>query len=329
MSFLVSQHQDKIESMVKGLTFGHSPDTLYEPVRYMMQLGGKRLRPMLALMGAYLFAEEYEKSLPSALSVAQAVEVFHNFTLMHDDIMDKAPIRRGMPTVHEKWNANTAILSGDVMLVGAYRLIGQLPPTLLPEALRLFNDCAAQVCEGQQLDMDFETASHVTEAEYIRMITLKTAVLLGYSLQLGALTGSAVPAQAQALYEFGVQTGIGFQLMDDLLDVFGDHQKVGKQVGGDIVANKKTYLLIKALQLATGEQAKQLDYWLSIQQFEKEEKVAAVTRIYEQLGVKQITEQLMNQYFDQAHQLLEQLPVPAHRKHVLAEFSRQLAKRDK
>jgi geranylgeranyl diphosphate synthase type II len=251
----------------------------------------------------------YGKNPKEILSQSAAIEVFHNFTLMHDDIMDQAPLRRGKPTVHEKWNANIAILSGDVMLVRAYDLLLPTPTALLPEVIRLFNKTAAEVCEGQQLDMNFEGYETVAEADYIEMIRLKTAVLLGFALQLGALLAGASKEDVQRIYDFGVNIGVGFQLQDDLLDVYADQAKFGKQVGGDIISNKKTFLLIKALELAKGKEKEELQRWLGLSQFDKGEKVAAVKGIYEQLGIRSLTEQKMQTYFEEGFRQLEGLQI--------------------
>jgi geranylgeranyl diphosphate synthase type II len=268
-----------------------------------MSLGGKRIRPLLSLLAYGMYGKNPEE----ILSQAAAVEVFHNFTLMHDDIMDQAPLRRGQATVHEKWNANIAILSGDVMLVRAYDLLLPTAPELLPEVIRLFNKTAAEVCEGQQLDMNFEAYQTVQEEEYLEMIKLKTAVLLGFALQLGAVLAGAEKGNAEKLYSFGVNIGVGFQLMDDLLDVYADQAKFGKQVGGDIIANKKTFLLIKALELAKGPQLEELQRLLALQEFDKAQKVAAVKAIYEQLGIRQLTEEKMQSFFEEGFRQFEGL----------------------
>ena len=280
-----------------------SPKELYEPITYILRLDGKRIRPLLSLLAYGIFKQNPE----SILSQAAAVEVFHNFTLMHDDIMDEAPLRRGKKTVHVKWNRNVAILSGDVMLVKAYDLLLKTNPELLPEVIRLFNNTAVEVCEGQQLDMNFESLGTVAESDYITMIRLKTAVLLGFALQMGALLAGADREDAQKLYDFGMNVGVGFQLKDDLLDVFADQTKFGKQVGGDIISNKKTFLLIKAMELAKGKDAEELNYWLSLEDFDKEEKVRAVRAIYDNLGIKSLTEAKMNSYFDAGFQQFESL----------------------
>lgn len=285
---------DKLEKFIQTQNFGESPQELYDPIAYILNLGGKRIRPLLSVLAYGLYRNDPEK----ILSQATAVEVFHNFTLMHDDIMDQAPLRRGKATVHEKWNPNIAILSGDVMLVRAYDLLLPTESALLKEVIRLFNKTAAEVCEGQQLDMNFEQESRVTEEEYLNMIRLKTAVLLGFALQLGGILAGTAQKDVQNLYDFGVNIGIGFQLKDDLLDVFADQAKFGKQVGGDIISNKKTFLLIKALELATGKDAQELQYWLEATTFDKEQKIKAVTTIYEKLGIKTLTEAKMSNYFD-------------------------------
>jgi geranylgeranyl diphosphate synthase type II len=283
---------DAIQQQLQLTQYGQYPPELYDPIRYIMSLSGKRMRPLLTLMAAYLFTDDWRKAIQPALGV----EVFHNFSLMHDDIMDQAPLRRGQPTVHEKWNQNIAILSGDVMLVNAYELLLAVDADKLKPVISRFSRTAAEVCEGQQLDMNFETRWDVTEDEYIQMIRLKTSVLLGYSLELGGLIAGADAETTRHLYEGGVNIGIGFQLKDDLLDVYGDPAKFGKQVGGDILANKKTFLLIEALQQAQGPVRDDLTNWLQKPVTDKGEKVQAVTAIYEQLGIRQITESRISEY---------------------------------
>lgn len=321
----IPELQELIQKEIKHLEFGHEPQNLYEPIAYILSLGGKRMRPLLVLLGHQLV----KPLSPELIRPALAVEVFHNFTLMHDDIMDEAPLRRGKPTVHEKWNHTVAILSGDTMLVKAYDLLLELDADLLPEAIRLFNRTAVEVCEGQQIDMNFEEEASVTVNEYLAMIRLKTAVLLGFSLELGALMVGMPEPDRKQLYEIGVKMGIGFQLMDDLLDVYADQTKFGKQVGGDIISNKKTFLLIKAQELATGEQKTALTKWLNKAPFDPAEKVAAVTRIYDTLDIKSITTRLMNGYFDEAFRQLETLDVNPEGKEVLRNFASQLMKREK
>ncbi|MEO9869027.1 polyprenyl synthetase family protein [Ekhidna sp.] len=315
----------KLEEEIAALSFGNNPPNLYDPIRYILSLGGKRLRPMLVLLGYGLKKENLEE----AISPALAVEIFHNFTLMHDDIMDEAPIRRGQPTVHEKWNNTVAILSGDTMMVKAYDQLLTGPKESLADAIQKFNKCAVEVCEGQQLDMNFEELETVTEEQYIEMIRLKTAVLLGFSLEYGGLLAGMDKEELTQLNAVGEKAGIGFQLMDDLLDVYGDKAKFGKQVGGDIVSNKKTYLLIKALELANGDQRKELDRWLSASDFDVEEKVEAVKKVYGELGIFELTQTKMNAYYDEAFQLLEELNVRKEGKKALVEFFEKLMKRER
>lgn len=295
----------KLEKHLQDFSYGDSPKELYEPISYIMSLGGKRIRPLLTLLAYSLYKEDYQNSLTPAM----AVEVFHNFTLMHDDIMDEAPLRRGKETVHEKWDTNTAILSGDVMLVKAYEILSEVPADKLGDCLRLFNKTAREVCEGQQRDMNFETMGEVAESEYLEMIRQKTAVLLGFALQFGAILAGASKEDSQHLYDFGVNIGIGFQLKDDLLDVYADKEKFGKQVGGDIIANKKTFLLIKARELAKEEDKDRLEGWLSKTDFDKDQKVKEVTSLYNKLGIKNITEAKMTSYFDLGFAQLDDLNI--------------------
>lgn len=317
----IKDFQLQIEDEISQLHFGDHPKELYEPISYILSLGGKRLRPLLVLLGYGLFKGDSSSILRSAVSV----EVFHNFTLMHDDIMDEAPLRRGKPTVHEKWDSTVAILSGDTMLVKVYDLLLSVKPEYLGQAIKDFNKTAIEVCEGQQIDMNFEKTGQVKEEEYIEMIRLKTAVLLGFSLKFGSLLAGVANEKQEILYRIGELMGIGFQLMDDLLDVYGDQKKFGKMVGGDIVSNKKTFLLIKALELAHGEQKAILEKWLSAKTFDTNEKVAAVTKVYDQLGIRQLTEAKMNGYFDQSIALMDQLDVDTS---LLKKFTLQLMKRD-
>lgn len=305
-----------INKEIEQNTFNGTPQNLYDPLNYILTLGGKRMRPVLTLMGCELFGG----SLQDAAKQALGIEVFHNFTLMHDDIMDVAPIRRGQPTVHVKWNVPTAILSGDLMLIKAINLVRDTATQYQNPILDVFNQTAIEVCEGQQLDMDFENREKVSENEYIEMIRLKTAVLLGCSLQTGAIVAGATTQQQKDIYTFGELVGIGFQLMDDILDVFGDQNKVGKQVGGDIISNKKTYLLIKALELANGEEEKQLKHWLSLDDFVPEQKVEAVMKIYDSLNIKQIATQKSESYFTKAYHLLNTINIPEENKKYLHDF---------
>ncbi|WKN42019.1 polyprenyl synthetase family protein [Tunicatimonas pelagia] len=327
MSLPVNSYREQINQRLSAYSFGQSPNELYDPIRYILSLGGKRLRPLLVLLAYQLFRDNEPGD--EVLVPAMAVEVFHNFTLMHDDIMDQAPLRRGKPTVHTQWNANVAILSGDVMLVRAYEMFLQVQPERLPVVLKAFNQCAAEVCEGQQWDMNYETAAQVSEANYLAMIRQKTAVLLGFSLELGAILAGASEKDQRQLYEFGEKVGVGFQLMDDWLDVYADQGKFGKQVGGDIIANKKTFLLIKALEQASGTEAEVLNHWLEQKEFESEQKVSAVKKIYQKLDISEQTRSKMNSYFEQGFQALESLSISNERKSTLRDFTKQLMQREK
>jgi geranylgeranyl diphosphate synthase type II len=312
-----------VNSYIQQHPFTGQPAQLYDPINYMMQLGGKRVRPILTLMGCKLFGGDTGKALP----VAVAVEVFHNFTLVHDDIMDKAPIRRGQPTVHIKWNPDTAILSGDLMMIKSMEMFQHLDGETLKRCLPLFLTTAAEVCEGQQIDMNFETSATVSVEEYLHMIELKTAVLLACSLKLGAYVAGSSEDDARHLYNFGKHIGIAFQLQDDILDAFGDTAEVGKQKGGDIIANKKTYLLIKALEQAKGEQKSMLHYWLNQNSFKESEKIAAVLDIFNQLDVKAQAEAEMNKHLDLAHQHLNSVGAAEESKNMLTAFAAMLQQR--
>ena len=319
----LAQYQQWLEKEIKKKKFGATPDSLYEPIRYIMALGGKRLRPMLTLLAYSLYKDDVKRIVPYAV----AVESFHNFTLMHDDIMDKAPLRRGKPTVHQKWNTNTAILSGDVMLIKVYEMFMSLEAEVIKPVLASFNKCAAEVCEGQQWDMEFETTERVSEKAYLDMIRLKTAVLLGFSLELGALLAQAPQEDVRALRAFGTNMGIGFQLKDDLLDAYADPKKFGKQIGGDILANKKTYLLIKAKENATGTIANELQSWLGSGRFRKAEKIKAVKAIYSQLEIPAIVDRKVNYYFTKAFRNLDTVSGDKNRIEVLRSFSQALIDR--
>lgn len=319
----LNKYLEVLENEIATLQYGEKPEELYAPIHYLMSLGGKRLRPALVLMAYHLFKDNWEKALKPAL----AVEVFHNFTLMHDDIMDEAPLRRGKPTVHEKWNRDVAILSGDVMLVAAYELMSEVPGHQLRTILKRFNRTAAEVCEGQQMDMNFAARETVTEEEYIEMIKLKTSVLLGFALELGALAADQSKETASQLYEIGVNLGIGFQLKDDILDVYGDPEKFGKQVGGDIIENKKTWLMLKALEKS--QPGSELYQWIQKTDFDPTEKVTAVRTIFTQLGIKEQAEAAMTAYFNKGFEGIEKLKVAEERKAVLRDFGRWLFERDR
>ena len=319
-----TDNQLSIEKFIIENEWGQTPASLYEPIRYIMSLGGKRLRPMLTMMSYSLFKSDVERIIP----YAAAVEVFHNFTLMHDDIMDNAPMRRGQKTVHEKWNTSTAILSGDAMLVKVYELFSSLEAKQLKELLPLFNTCATEVCEGQQWDMEFEEKKNVTTAQYLEMIRLKTAVLLGFSLELGGLLAGIKPKAKLALRNLGVNIGIGFQLNDDLLDVYGDKSKTGKQIGGDIISNKKTFLLIQALERAKGKDKAELQKWLNAKTFDNVKKVKAVTAIYDTLKIQSLVEAEINNYFTKGLSGLSVLPSSENRD-AMGTFILALMKRQK
>ena len=305
--------------------YGHNPAELYNPITYIMSLGGKRLRPMLTLMSANLWLYNWQK----ALKPAMAVEVFHNFTLMHDDIMDQAPLRRGQQTVHEKWNTNTAILSGDVMLVAAYDLLINVEERHFKQVMRRFNKTAAEVCEGQQLDMVFATKSDITKEDYIEMIRLKTSTLLGFAMELGGIVADADEESVNLLYEIGVNLGIGFQLNDDILDVYGDPEKFGKQIGGDIIENKKTWLLLDAIEKSKGTpETKTLNNWLKKKKFVPAEKVEAIREIYDTLEIKNDAETESKKYFERANSALNKLAVSEDKKTVIRLFAEQLQNRE-
>jgi len=321
----LKKYTDIIDDYLASLNFGDQPSELYEPIRYILSLGGKRLRPVLTLMACQLFDDQFEKAIYPALGI----EVFHNFTLLHDDIMDNAPIRRGEKTVHEKWNDNVAILSGDVMLVKAFELFVRSEHAELKTIVSKFSKCAAEVCEGQQYDMNFESRNSVTEIEYLEMIKLKTAVLLGFAIELGAIIGGADEKISSQLYEFGINIGLGFQLKDDLLDAFGDKEKFGKQVGGDIISNKKTYLLIKAFELADGKLKEDLNTWLEKKDFNSNEKVSSVINIYNKLEIKELSEKKMNHYFDEGLEILDSIKIGHEKKTPLKDLTLRLIDREK
>jgi geranylgeranyl diphosphate synthase type II len=313
-----------IDKAVTKLKYPVYPAELYEPIYYILSMGGKRMRPALLLMACDLFGGDVEK----AISPALAIEVFHNFTLMHDDIMDNAPIRRGKVTVHEKWNKNAAILSGDVMLIEGYKLMMHVEDRLLRVILDIFNDTAVGVCEGQQLDMDFENRNDVKIDEYIYMIKLKTAVVLGGALKIGSILGGAHIKDAELIADFGENLGLAFQLQDDILDIYGSPEKFGKQVGGDIISNKKTYLLIRSLELANASQKAELNKWLNAKDFDSQKKVEAVTAIYNSVQVKQQAETTMHTYADKAFEALEKINLPEENKQYLRDFADSLMVRE-
>ncbi|GGD48433.1 isoprenyl synthetase [Muriicola marianensis] len=287
---------------------------------YILKLGGKRLRPALTLLSSELFGGTYSR----AMDAAMAVEYFHNFSLIHDDIMDEAPLRRGKTTVHKKWDLNTGILSGDAMLIESYRFLEVYPPEVFRELTRVFSETAVQVCEGQQYDMDFETRDDVTVPEYLRMIEYKTAVLVGAAVKMGAITAGASEGDQQKIYDFGLNLGIAFQLQDDYLDAFGDPKKFGKQVGGDIIENKKTYLYLKALELGDDSQGRELKDLFSIQPKKADKKIDRVKEIYSQTGATADTKKAISDYTARAFSCLKALDLPEEKKEILMDFGKDL-----
>lgn len=314
--YLPNQLSQRINQYIKELAFSRKPQGLYNPIEYVLSPGGKRIRPVLMLMAYNLYRDDVE----AIFDPATAIEVYHNYTLLHDDLMDRADMRRGKTTVHKVWNDNAAILSGDAMLVLAYQYMARVKTDCLKPVMDLFSQTALEICEGQQLDMEFETRHDVTEEEYIEMIRLKTSVLLAASLKIGALLGGASSADANALYDFGMHMGVAFQLKDDWLDVYGDPAVFGKKIGGDILCNKKTYMLIQALRSAKGDQLNELNDWIEAEQPNPQEKIAAVTRIYNATGVKQMCEEQIALYTRKGLESLERVALPAEMKEQLSQL---------
>lgn len=317
--------QEKVNAYIASLPYERRPKSLYDPIEYVLAAGGKRIRPSFVLMAYNLFHDDVDRILP----VATALETYHNYTLLHDDLMDKADMRRGRPTVHKKWDDNTAILSGDTMLVLAYEHLAKCDTKYLKPALDLFTETALEVSEGQQFDMEFETRNDVAEEEYIEMIRLKTSVLLACALKMGAVVAGASDADANALYAFGEKVGLAFQLQDDLLDVYGDPKVFGKAIGGDITSNKKTFMLINAFNRADAGTRAELERWTTATEFDPAEKIAAVTEIYNRLGIDKLAEQRIKEYFDQSRQHLDELSVSDDRKAVLREYTERMMNRKK
>ena len=317
--------QEKVNAYIASLPYERKPKSLYDPIEYVLAAGGKRIRPSFVLMAYNLFHDDVDRILP----VATALETYHNYTLLHDDLMDKADMRRGRPTVHKKWDDNTAILSGDTMLVLAYEHLAKCDTKYLKPALDLFTETALEVSEGQQFDMEFETRNDVAEEEYIEMIRLKTSVLLACALKMGAVVAGASDADANALYAFGEKVGLAFQLQDDLLDVYGDPKVFGKAIGGDITSNKKTFMLINAFNRADAETRAELERWTTATEFDPAEKIAAVTEIYNRLGIDKLAEQRIKEYFEQSRQHLDELSVSDDRKAVVREYTERMRNRKK
>lgn len=319
----IQAYQKLLEDKIEGLKLPKEPKNLYDPLRYFLTLGGKRTRPSLTMLGASLFGTPGIKAINAAL----AIELFHNFTLIHDDIMDDAPLRRGQTTVHEKWNRDVAILSGDVLFVEAYTLLAKHEAAILPQLLSIFSTTAKEVCEGQQMDMDFESSSTITIDEYIEMIRLKTSVLLGAALKMGAVIGGAKnTADIQCIYDFGVNIGLAFQMQDDLLDLYADPEKFGKQVGGDILANKKTYLLLKAFELADKNQKDELNAILNQQT--GNEKIENARALFETLGVREKAEEQKELFYQNALINMRKIDVPEEQKEALLGLSKHLMSRE-
>lgn len=314
----------KINTCLARLPYSRQPVSLYTPVQYVLSMGGKRIRPTLMLLAYNLYKEDVDHILMNAI----ALETYHNYTLLHDDLMDHADMRRGQMTVHKKWNANTAILSGDSMLVLAYERMAKCDDAYLRPVLDLFTETALEIGEGQQYDIDFETRDDVTEEEYIEMIRLKTSVLLACALKIGAILADAPESDQQNLYLFGERLGLTFQLQDDYLDVYGNPKIFGKAIGGDIVSNKKTYMLINAFNRADKRQHKQLDYWVQAKTFDRAEKVAAITHLYNEMGIDQLALEKIDYYFEDSKQYLDAVNLPDSRKQILADYARRMMHRN-
>ena len=313
-----------VNKYLDNLSYDRKPSSLYEPIRYVLSMGGKRIRPVLMLLSYNMFRENPEEILMPAC----ALETYHNYTLLHDDLMDNADLRRGHETVHRKWDANTAILSGDSMLVLAYQRMAQCDKQKMPEVLSLFTETALEIGEGQQYDMDFEHRNDVTEDEYIEMIRLKTSVLLACAMKIGAILAGASKEDADNLYRFGEQIGLAFQLQDDYLDVYGDTRVFGKAIGGDITSNKKTYMLINAMLRANDTQRAELEKWISATEFDRDEKIAAVTRLYNEIGIDKLAQEKINFYFEQSRKYLAAVSVAEDRKAEITAYAQRMMKRE-
>lgn len=314
-----------VNNYLDNIPYTRKPETLYEPIRYVLSLGGKRIRPVLMLMSYNLYKDDADTILPTACGL----ETYHNYTLLHDDLMDNADMRRGHATVHKKWDANTAILSGDSMLVLSYQRIAQCAPQYLPQILDLFTTTALEIGEGQQYDMEFETRDDVCETEYIEMIRLKTSVLLACAMKMGAIQAGASPADQDALYRYGESLGLAFQLQDDYLDVYGDPSVFGKNIGGDITSNKKTFMLINALLRAEGEDKAELEAWIARKDFDRQEKVDAVTHLYTKLGIDRLARERIEYYTREALSCLDAVDTPDERKAELREYTMMMMRREK
>lgn len=320
----ISQYQEFVTSHFNSLIVSKEPINLYEPIQYILSLGGKRMRPVLTLMASEIFDCNYTK----AMQAATAVEVFHNFSLIHDDIMDDAPLRRGKVTVHEKWNINTGILSGDAMLILAYQHFEEYEPKIFRELAKLFSQTALEVCEGQQYDVDFETRDDVTIPEYLKMIEYKTAVLVGAAMKMGAIVAETSQENAHLIYEFGLNLGIAFQLQDDFLDAFGNPETFGKQIGGDIIENKKTFLYLKALEFGNQDDKEQLMHLFSIQPKDNSDKIETVKTIFNETGASNATQHAIKEYTQKAFDTLKTMDISEEKKQILYVFGEKLMKRN-
>ena len=316
----ISQYQEFFITYLENQNISKEPKNLYEPITYILGLGGKRMRPVLTLMAAEVFDAEYKIALPAAM----AVEVFHNFSLVHDDIMDDAPLRRGKITVHEKWNINTGILSGDAMLILAYQYFEQYEPTVFRDLAKLFSKTALEVCEGQQWDVDFEERNNVTIAEYLKMIEYKTAVLVAAAMKMGAIVAKTSEKEADLIYDFGLNLGLAFQLQDDYLDAFGDPETFGKQVGGDIIENKKTYLYLKAIEFSSTEKAAELQKLFGLQLEDNSEKIETAKAIFNESGASEATQEAIEIYTFKAFETLEKMNINTEKKDILRTFGENL-----
>lgn len=314
-----------INRYIDEMPYNRQPASLYEPIRYILSLGGKRIRPTLMMLAYNLYQDDPESILPQACGL----ETYHNFTLLHDDLMDHANMRRGNPTVHVKWDANTAILSGDTMLLMAFKLMMQCPQEYLHAVLDVFTETTLEIDEGQQYDISFETRDDVREEEYIEMIRLKTSVLLACALKIGAILGGASASDAENLYKFGEQIGLAFQLQDDFLDVYGDPKVFGKAIGGDILCNKKTFMLINAFNKADEAQRKELEKWVNAVNPDPQQKIAAVTTLYNNIGVDRLAEERIRYYFDESRKYLAAVQVPEESKQELKAYTDKMMKRNK
>ena len=320
----ISEYQDLISRHFESIKYQKEPNNLYEPIRYILSLGGKRLRPVLTLMATEVFDVDCQK----ALAAATAVEVFHNFSLIHDDIMDDAPLRRGNETVHEKWNINTGILSGDAMLILAYQYFEAYEPKIFQELAKLFSKTALEVCEGQQYDVDFETRDDVTIPEYLKMIEYKTAVLVAAAMKMGAIVAETTEENKNLIYDFGLNLGLAFQLQDDYLDAFGNPETFGKQVGGDIIENKKTYLYLKAMEFASVNEKKQLLHLFSFQSSDNTDKINLVKGIFNQTGASAATQKAIENYTFKALETLVKMNIGNDKKAILKAFAENLMSRN-